>query len=244
MAQTPRAQTPLMAQRTIDIPRQTGPCQFGEGDSTAAIAPAGASAASAVSRRRTGSASKALLIELLEQRVCGRVSPPEWSENNRLSPCRAGRQAHRDGQLGRDDARAQLPALQSIAPNAASVVKRNSFPPLPVVGSASECFALAPALLEEGVRFQSRLQRLPLKDKGLHCHSPLQSWPKWAAKTCNLPKSTAMRRSSVTKSSRPRPRLAGRRPIAAHSGNSLQSTLETGNSAATWNSRPIIRKIG
>ena len=43
-----------------------------------------------------------------------------------------------------------------------------------------------------GVIFQSRLQRWPLKCNGLPCHSPLQSWPKWTAKTCNLPKSTAV----------------------------------------------------
>ena len=38
------------------------------------------------------------------------------------------------------------------------------------------------------VSFQSRLQRSPLKYSGLPCHSPLQYWPKWDAKTYNLSK--------------------------------------------------------
>ena len=59
------------------------------------------------------------------------------------------------------------------------------------------------------VIFQSRLQRLLLKYNGLPCQSPLQSRSKWAAESCNLPQSTAVRCRLVAKNRRSRPRSPG-----------------------------------
>ena len=69
--------------------------------------------------------------------------------------------------------------------------------------------------------------RLPLKDNGLALPQSSAILAKVGRKPCNLPKSTAVRCGSVAKGLRPRPRLPAGGPTASHSGNSLQSTLET-----------------